>query len=384
MKNTWTVPKVKSYPLETGIDWYVWFRFNGGNPIRVRTGLNSIPDYSERLEEANLLAEVLKERLEKGWVPDNSTKVSKSCRVIEAINYGFEQKKLSVKKNTADNFQSTVNFFTEAIKKLKFDKMIVANFERGHAKAVLEYLKKEKSWTNKNYNKHLGYLRSMFYEVLEAEYTKTNPFNDIKNLKVVKSLSNVPPTDEEMKLICDQLQSKNYGFYIFYLLIYYCGIRPEELRNFKIKHLDFKTKSIELDAEFTKNGKDRIIPMLGNIFELLKPYQDCDPEYYVFGTWVPNGGRHSQKNWFLPNPYQIKEDTPNKQWNKLIKKELGINKNLYSGKHKGADDKRAAGMDIKTICAIFGHSETEMTERYMHSLKIERLEAAKNVKLKIF
>lgn len=383
MKNSWTMPKVKSFPLETEKEWYVWFRFNG-EPKFVKTGINSIPGYHERLEEANLLAEVLKDRLERGWIPEKARKKIKSCKVIEAINYGFEQKKLSVKKNTVDNFQSTVNFFTEAVKKLKFDKMIVANFDRSHAKDVLEYLKKEKSWTNKNYNKHLGYLRSMFYEVLEAEYTKVNPFNEIRNLKVVKNFSNIPPTDEEMKLICEELRNKNYGFYIFYMMIYYCGLRPDEVRNLKIKHLNFKMISIDLNWEITKTDKDRSVPMLGNLPELLKYYKDCDPEYFVFGTWVPNGGRHSQKNWFLPNPYQIKEDTPNKQWNILIKKGLGINKNLYSGKHKGADDKRAAGMDIKTICAIFGHSETEMTERYMHSLQLERMEAAKNVKLKIF
>ncbi|QIY82581.1 site-specific integrase [Chryseobacterium sp. NEB161] len=384
MKNSWTVPKVKSFPLETGKEWYVWFRFNN-LPKFVKTGLKQIPDYNKRLEEANALAEVLLEKLQKGWVPDNSNRtISKSCKVIEAINYGIDQKKLSVSKNTADNFQSTVNFFCEAIKKLKFDKMMVANFDRSHAKAILEFLKKEKGWTNKNYNKHLGYLRSIFHEVLEADYTTKNPFNDIRNLKVEKTFSNIPPTDEEMRLICDQLQSKNYGFYIFYMLIYYCGIRPDELRNMKVKNLNFNERMIHLDAEFTKTSKNRAVPMLGNTYDLLKYYKDCDPEYYVFGTWVPNGGRHSHRNWFLPNPYQIKEDTPNKQWNQLIKKELEINKSLYSGKHKGADDKFAAGMDIKTICDIFGHSETQMTERYMHSLKSIRFEAAKKVKLKTF
>lgn len=168
------------------------------------------------------------------------------------------------------------------------------------------------------------------------------------------------------------------------MLIYYCGIRPDELRNMKVKNLNFNERMIHLDAEFTKTSKNRAVPMLGNTYDLLKYYKDCDPEYYVFGTWVPNGGRHSHRNWFLPNPYQIKEDTPNKQWNQLIKKELEINKSLYSGKHKGADDKFAAGMDIKTICDIFGHSETQMTERYMHSLKSIRFEAAKKVKLKTF
>lgn len=191
--NSWTTPKVKTYPLESGKEWYVWFRFNGVLKI-VKIGLNKILDYNERLAEAQALAEVLDERLSKGWIPEHSAKVSnKSISLIEAINYGFEQKKLSVQKNTIDNFRTSVNFFCYAVKKLKFSQLKVGNFERSHAKAILEFLKKDKNWTNQNYNKHLGYLRSIFYEVLEAEYTKYNPFNDIRNLKVVKTPANIPP-----------------------------------------------------------------------------------------------------------------------------------------------------------------------------------------------
>ena len=39
-KNSWTLPKIKSYPIESGKDWYVWFRFNGGNPKRFSSGIN--------------------------------------------------------------------------------------------------------------------------------------------------------------------------------------------------------------------------------------------------------------------------------------------------------------------------------------------------------
>ena len=387
MKNIWTIPKVKTYPPESKKEWYVWFRFNKGNPIRIKDGINKIKDYNRRLEYITDLAEVLRQRLEMGWVPECAMHYKpKDAKigVIEAIQYGFAQKQLTISKNTEQNLQSTVNAFIWAVKKLKLDTLYVSNFERHHAKAVLEHLKKSRNWTNKNYNKQLGYLRSIFYEVLEAEYIKTNPFNEIRNLKVVKTLANVPPTDEEMREICRVLKEENYGFYIFFMVIYYCGIRPEELRNLKIKHLDFENRNFKLDAEFTKTDRDRIVPMLGNIHDLLSPYRECNPDYYVFGTWLTNGGKHSRKNWFMPNPYQIKEDTPNKQWRQLIKKGLGIEKNLYSAKHKGADDKRRAGMDIKTICAIFGHSEEKMTERYMHSLKEERMEQARKIQLKEF
>lgn len=386
MKNYWTEPKIKTYPPESTKPWYIWFRFNGGNPIIIRHGLNKIADYEERLKEAQLFTQVLSARLEKGWIPNSAKFVAVPTKIttVEAVNYGFDQKKKSVSNNTKDNLQCTVNFFINAAKKLKIDRLLVANFNRAHAKMILDLIQKEKSWTNKNYNKHLGFLRSIFYEVLEGDFIDRNPFGDIKNLKVIKTVANIPPTDEEMISICNELKEKNYGFYIFYMMIYYCGIRPEELRNLKIKNLDFDNKMINLEAMFTKTKKDRVVPMVGSVYELLLPYQGMNPDYYIFGTWVTNGGRHSSKKWFTPNLHQIKEDTPNKQWHKLIKDGLGINKTLYSAKHKGADDKLAAGMELKTICDIFGHSETEMTERYMHSLKKLRFNEALKVKMKMF
>lgn len=60
MAKKFTIPKLKSYPLESGKDWYVWFRYEGGNPIRISEGINKIHDYNERILEGNALARVLR------------------------------------------------------------------------------------------------------------------------------------------------------------------------------------------------------------------------------------------------------------------------------------------------------------------------------------
>lgn len=84
MKNRFTTPKLKSYPIESRKQWYVWFRFEGGNPIRVKEGLNKITNYEERLEEGNLLAEVILEKLQNGWIPPKKNqrqqKTNRLCR----------------------------------------------------------------------------------------------------------------------------------------------------------------------------------------------------------------------------------------------------------------------------------------------------------------
>lgn len=50
MKNYFTDPKIKQYPLfnpdgTSGKGWYVWFRINKGNPHRYSDGINEFPTY---------------------------------------------------------------------------------------------------------------------------------------------------------------------------------------------------------------------------------------------------------------------------------------------------------------------------------------------------
>ncbi|UIS73939.1 hypothetical protein CRP12_000071 [Riemerella phage vB_RanS_CRP12] len=385
MENYWTNPKVKHYPLETGKDWYVWFRFNGGNPIRVKQGLNQIPEFEERLQEAYAMADVIRERLESGWVPQSAKVRVKRINLIDAVIFGFEEKKKTLSKNSIDNFRSSVNFFIEAVKELQYHRMQVSSFERIQAKEVLEHLKNEKGWSNKTYNKHLGFLRSVFHEILDADYIKSNPFRDIRNLKVLKKEANVPPTNEEMKAISNALQDYCFGFYVFCSTIYYCGIRPAELVQMKVSMLDLDNELINLPAEITKTDADRVVPISENLKSLFSKFNLSNPHNYLFGTCVPNGGRHGIKNrYFEPNEFKVKEDTANKLWRRLIKDGLGIDKNMYSLKHKGADDKILAGMPIETIQAIFGHSTQKMTERYARIMKLQRFEEAKKIKLPSF
>ncbi|WP_018675656.1 tyrosine-type recombinase/integrase [Riemerella columbina] len=385
MKNYWTQPKVTAYPLDSGKDWYVWFRFNGGNPIRIKKGLNKIQNYDDRMEEALAMAEVIEERLNSGWIPKMPKRRRVRLNVIEAVEFGFKEKSKTLSKNSADNYKTTVKYFIQAAKEFKLDKMNVEYLERYHAKEMLYHLKEKRNWTNKNYNKHKGVLNAIFYEVLDADYIKINPFANIKNLKVPKKEANIPPTDKEMKLISMALKDVCYGFYVFCSSIYYCGIRPDELIHLKVSMLDLQNSMIHLPSEITKTDADRMVPISPQLKDLFLSFDLSNPDNYLFGTCVPNGGRHGKKkNYFEPNKYKVKEDTANKLWKKTIKDGLGIDKNMYSLKHRGADDKILAGMPLETVQAIFGHSTQKMTERYARIVKLKRFEDAKKIQLPNF
>ncbi|NAW50732.1 hypothetical protein GNY06_04810 [Elizabethkingia argentiflava] len=271
MKNRFTIPKVKHYPLESTKDWYVWFRFNGGNPIRIKTGLNKIQDYNERLEEATALAEVLKEKLENGWIP-NAANIYKSSieklTLYSALDFALEKKKSQLAHKSFLDYKCTCRFVKVYAKKMKFDRMYVNSCERFHIKKIFDKLQLDRNWTAKNYNKHLGYIKSLFSELVEWELISSNPVRDIRTQKEEKTESNIPLTDEEHKIVFDFLKERNYNFYVYCSFIYHCGIRPYELTQIKCKYINLEENLISLPAEITKNDSDGFVSILGNLKDL--------------------------------------------------------------------------------------------------------------------
>lgn len=385
MKNSWTNPKVKTFPLESGKDWYVWFRFNGVLKF-VKTGINKIPDYQERLEEINALAKVLEERLKKGWIPENTRAIipKDSITLIDALDFGLEKKKLSISPKTYLDYNCTIRFFKKSAKKLKIDKLLISNCERYHIKLIMDDLSREKNWTNKNYNKHLGYIQAIFTELVEWDHIKTNVVRDIRAKKEEKTEGYIQPTEDQKKTIFDHLKKVDYNFYIFCCIEYYLGIRPQEILNLKCEDVDLNLGFIRLKPEDSKDSSYRFIPILKPIDLLLSSFDLSNKEYYLIGRPKSYGCRFFKSEYFCPNPFPIKRDTSTRKWKEYIIDELGINVKCYSLKHAGANAKLKAGMDMKTISEMFGHSDEKMTEIYANYINQQRFAEAKNVELEIY
>lgn len=385
MKNSWTTPKVKSFPIESGKEWYVWFRFNG-IPKFVKTGLNKIPDYSERLEEANALAEVLLEKLQKGWIPIKTPAVipKNSLTFNEALDFGLEKKKPSISPKTYLDYRCTVRFFHSAAKKLKIDKLFISNCERYHIKLIMDSLQESKSWNNKNYNKHLGYIQSIFTELVEWEHIKTNIVRDIRAKKEEKTEGYIQPNEVQKKRIFDHLKKVDYNYYVFCCIEYYLGIRPQEILNLKCSDIDLNLGFIRILAEDTKDASYRYVPILNPVSDLLSKIDLSHKDYYLIGRPKPYGCRFFKYEYFCPNPYSIKRDTATRKWKEYIIDGLGINVKCYSLKHAGANAKLKAGMEMKTISEMFGHSEEKMTEIYANYINQIRFQKAKEIELEIY
>lgn len=366
MKNRFTTPKVKSYSIESGKDWYVWFRFNNGNPIRIKEGINKIPDYDERLEEANLLAEVLDDKLKKGWDPTIKKLLPQpenlKYNILEAFDLAFENFKIKLAEKTYSDYSSVYRKLKPTIIKLDWHKHDIKEFEPYHLKMILEHTQASERWSNKRYNKASNVLRSIFSVLKKKFIVKINHAQGLEYLEEEESEIIDLITDQEQTEIINHFKTVCPRFNIFLKLIYQIGIRPGEIRDLKCSMVDFKKNMLILPKEITKNSKIGRVPITDDLkYDLLSLNME-NPEYYIFGIESPYCRR--KEKLFLPSPYQMSKNVAGNIWRENVRDILGINKKMYWFKHKGTNDKEENGMPLNMIQELLRHSGENVTKIY--------------------
>lgn len=381
-KNKWTEPKIKAYP-DLSKDWYVWFRFNGGNPKRYSFGINTYNTYEQRMIHAELLCKTLLLNLQNGWNPDlnkTSDKKPKKMSIADGLSFSMDKLKQRLKSKSYSDYLCTNRFVLEAVMRLKYDKLSIQSIERYHIKTIMEDIKTSRNWSNHAYNKNLGYLKSILSELVEFDIIKTNPAHGIRLLKY-ETPPTLFPTDQEQTKIIQHLYNRNFTYLRFVKALYQTGIRPAELLRLKVGDVDLDRDLILLKSEDGKTNKYRLVPIKSDLKKdlLLIINSTHSPDLYLFGTPRKQGGKLDYSDMFSPNKYKIKRDTVTKYWKKYVKDELGITKNLYSLKHKAANDMMFDGLDLETIQTIFGHSKSKTTEIYANQINLLRFEKAKKL-----
>jgi len=158
-----------------------------------------------------------------------------------------------------------------------------------------------------------------------------------------------------------------------YLFLALHGCRPAEGRALKIKDIDFirgaitirrtfSGRSANVLVEHTKTKKQRVIPINGEMINVLKQLcQNRFGEDFVFLNPRTN------------KPYA--KSTYQEIWAEA-RKAVGLTIKSYEGlRHSFASQRVCRGVDIYLISKVLGHSNLRTTERYSHV----NLVALKNV-----
>ncbi|MFH6966495.1 tyrosine-type recombinase/integrase [Flavobacterium sp. FlaQc-28] len=372
MKSIYTAPKVVKYD-DLSKPWFVYFRYNS-KLFRYKFGINYINNYKKRLIEANSIRDVLHDKLKNGWnpnVPDIVNTFS-SMTFSEALDFAIEKKRPHIGKKTMCGYESTVKFIKNALTPTNTKNLLIVETKRIHIKLILEKTMQQRKWSNKSFNKNLGYLKAILSELMQWDIIENNPAHGIRSLKVGEIMGFKPANDEEVKLIKEKIISEFPSFYAYIISIFHTGIRPQELLNIQIKMINLEKSQIILPPEITKTDIERIVPInpfLKIHFEEMN-LSKHNQEHYVFGSNREHTNRGLKKELdFIPGPRKLNRDCASKLWRKLVINGLKINVNMYSLKHLGANKKILAGVELDALRELYGHTSKMMTLRYAKVVK---------------
>lgn len=371
MKSIFTKPKVCK--AANGV-WYVYFRYNG-QLKKFKKGINYIQDLAKREIEAEALVKALHLKLKTGWNPNTPELdfTQPSYTFLQALQFAFDKKKPNLAPKTISDYNCTVNFITDATIQLGLKAMPINEIKRTHIKLILERASKNRSWTNKAYNKHLNHLKAVLSELIQWDVIDFNPAHKILNLPVEETDANIPATLKQHKIIKETLEKYHPNYHQFIKTEYHTGMRPKEILQIQISMINMFKQEIILQPKNTKGKKRKRIVPINN--HLLKDFLNMNleiypPNFYLFGSHrVPGAGNIGKHEDFIPGPTPIKRDTATRRWQTIVKKGLGIEVNQYSEKHRGADAKILAGMPMDALRELYGHTSKLTTEIYAKAVR---------------
>ena len=217
--------------------------------------------------------------------------------------------------------------------------------------------------SNRTINRKISVLRSYYNFLLKTETIKVSPLKLHKPMKASKKV-NVPfSIDEVSQLLNGDLFSQDYRGILektIITVLYYTGIRRQEL-------IDLKTVAVDLDSKLIKvkgkRNKERLIPLLPEIISSLRIYLKEKDKIFnqidqIYFFCLPSGTKLNEG--FV---YQ----TVNHYFSKVSTK---VKKSPHILRHSFATHLLNNGADLNAVKELLGHESVAATQVYTHgSLK---------------
>ncbi len=379
-----SMPRIYNAKGRLDKDWHVEYSFrdpvtNKMRRFRPKEGINTFKTYEERMEAAQRIKRKYTKRLKNGWNPfDNNEvvyednleykatveiygrlKTGKQKLTILMSEYLEDYKPPVSREKTFQAYQSKFRIFAAWLRKQNKADIHPALFTEDDAKAFMRYLLDNRKAQNATYNKYLTLLKSFFEFCKKKRRMKSNPFQDFKKLKVSRKMPQF--YNETMtQVIMEYIGERMPMLLLVMKFEYYTAIRPGELRQLKIKHINFWESSVLIPDETAKNGEEEKVVIPKDFLKELIAlgWNKLPREYYLFTKDQMPGEEQVGKNYFARN------------YRKLVQ-EIGVpdDYKLYNWKHTGAAVALQDNFSIYDVMQQFRHKNIETTQFYADALK---------------
>ncbi|MCD6548747.1 MAG: tyrosine recombinase XerC [Thermodesulfobacterium sp.] len=270
------------------------------------------------------------------------------------LNYLSFEKNYSV--NTIRGYRKDLEEFLKFLEAQKIESL--ESLEPFHLRYYFLFLKREKREPTTIARK-LSSIRSFFKYLLKQKKVKKNLVNYLSNPKISKKLPLVP-TEEEINNFIDNLEEGRNEFLdlrdrALLEIAYGCGLRVSEIANLTLDQINFGLQIIRIVG---KGKKERIVPFGKKAFKALKDYLEIRD--FLLSKL------NKETNYVFLN---LRGERLTERGIRYVIKERGKKQGLFylhphTLRHAFATHLLNAGVDLRSIQKMLGHSSLTTTEVY--------------------
>lgn len=358
--------------------------------FRKTTGFSKCTTEAECWANAHKLKREYSKKLGNGWTPfDDRTKVIWEDDLVYQSDYKgkkplyntrktvayystlFLKTKLNTSPGSYKTYMSKLRKFRTWLEDNKLNQKDVSIISEEDAKRFMTKLNEKQKKSGKTNNEYLRLFKEFWGFINKDRKGINNIWSDLPRYKndtkpqrpmrknILELLKKEMHKDIKPKYK-NQWASPKPQLWLAGQFMYYCFIRPGELRQMRIKNLDlFEGKAI-LYAEFTKTDKTRVVDIpekFANLLITKYKLQNYPEDYFIFTRDGKPGKEMIGANYFNKHFAKVREN-------------LGLPKDykFYGFKHTGAVKALKSGANIKDIQHQMGHSSVQITDEYLKSM----------------
>jgi integrase len=199
-------------------------------------------------------------------------------------------------------------------------------------------------------------LHALYSKAIEMKLTAFNPVTKVASIKKrPKSLYFF--NDSQIQQIKDA--TKDTQLWLAIRLLFYCFIRPTEMRGLKIQDINFEYGFIEVPGEISKNKKTEKVIIPSHFLKEIEYLKSYPNNYYILSS-----EGH-------PGSTQIGQNRLNNEHSAVLNKlEIRGRYAFYSWKHTGAVKAVKAGINLKDLQMQLRHHSLDMVNEYLKNLGV--------------
>lgn len=318
-------------PEDLSQKWYVEYY----NPKRKRkySDINQLPTYELRMARAKEVVNELKSEMKR-----------LESKAAHAAWAWYKLERPGWRKKTAQQYHSVLTTFFEFFGSAEPNaQMVDAFFTQLRAKVHPT-----------TYNRYLSVIRRVM-KVVGYEFL----MEDYNNLRAFRTPARYFQPFQAKRLM-NRIMEDDPTLGLAVKFIYYCFLRPKELRFLKVGDLLMEDHEIRVRGETAKNHLTTHIVIPDSFISELQFVYERSP-----GDWVFPGRCRSQpvgENTFYTRHKKILDDM-----------NFGEGYSLYSWKHTGAVTLAKAGASLKEIQLQMRHHSVEQTDQYLRQMGVKDL-----------